>query len=171
VDLLLWLVGPVWRVSGKVATQLHKIGVEDTAVAILEFANGAIGTIEATTAAYPGYARRLELTGSNGTATLEGDALVAVDLRGASDRSHRSASASALPSETALRREKAENAASPVVSDVSAHRAVIEDFVGAIRERRKPCCDGAEGRRSVEVIEAIYRSSEEGHPVEPTGRL
>jgi UDP-N-acetyl-2-amino-2-deoxyglucuronate dehydrogenase len=163
VDLLLWLFGPVRRISGKVATQWHKIGVEDTAVAILEFANGAIGTIEATTAAYPGYARRVELTGSNGTATLEGDALVAVDLR--------DASASALPSETARRREKAENAASPVVSDVSAHRAVIEDFVGAIRERRKPCCDGAEGRRSVEVIEAIYRSSEEGHPVEPIGRL
>jgi UDP-N-acetyl-2-amino-2-deoxyglucuronate dehydrogenase len=170
VDLLLWLVGPVWRVSGKVATQLHKIGVEDTAVAILEFANGAIGTIEATTAAYPGYARRVELTGSNGTATLEGDALVAVDLRGASDLS-RSASAFAQSIDPALRREKAENAASPVVSDVSAHRAVIEDFVGAIREGRKPCCDGAEGRRSVEVIEAIYRSSEEGHPVEPTGRL
>jgi UDP-N-acetyl-2-amino-2-deoxyglucuronate dehydrogenase len=163
VDLLLWLFGPVWRVSGKVATQLHKIGVEDTAVAILEFANGAIGTIEATTAAYPGYARRVELTGSNGTATLEGDALVAVDLRGAPDLSHRSAASND--------RAKPENAASPVVSDVSAHRAVIEDFVGAIRERRKPCCDGAEGRRSVEVIEAIYRSSEEGHPVEPTGRL
>jgi UDP-N-acetyl-2-amino-2-deoxyglucuronate dehydrogenase len=163
VDLLLWLFGPVCRVSGKVATQLHKIGVEDTAVAILEFANGAIGTIEATTAAYPGYARRVELTGSNGTATLEGDALVAVDLRGASDLSRRSAASSD--------RTKAENAASPVVSDVSAHRAVIEDFVGAIREGRKPCCDGAEGRRSVEVIEAIYRSSEEGHPVEPTGRL
>jgi UDP-N-acetyl-2-amino-2-deoxyglucuronate dehydrogenase len=163
VDLLLWLVGPVWRVSGKVATQLHKIGVEDTAVAILEFANGAIGTIEATTAAYPGYARRVELTGSNGTATLEGDALVAVDLRGVADLSQRSAASND--------RAKPENAASPVVSDVSAHRAVIEDFVGAIREGRKPCCDGAEGRRSVEVIEAIYRSSEEGHPVEPIGRL
>jgi predicted dehydrogenase len=142
---------------------LHKIGVEDTAVAILEFANGAIGTIEATTAAYPGYARRVELTGSNGTATLEGDVLVAVDLRGVADLSQRSAASND--------RAKPENAASPVVSDVSAHRAVIEDFVGAIRERRKPCCDGAEGRRSVEVIEAIYRSSEEGHPVEPTGRL
>ena len=163
VDLLLWLFGPVRRVSGRVATQLHAIDVEDTAVAVLEFANGAIGTIEATTAAYPGYARRVELTGSNGTATLEGDALVAVDLSGASDLSRRSAASSD--------RAKAENAASPVVSDVSAHRAVIEDFVGAIRERRKPCCDGAEGRRSVEVIEAIYRSSEEGHPVEPTGRL
>jgi UDP-N-acetyl-2-amino-2-deoxyglucuronate dehydrogenase len=171
VDLLLWLFGPVWRVSGKVATQLHKIGVEDTAVAILEFANGAIGTIEATTAAYPGYARRVELTGSNGTVTLEGDALVALDLLEASDLSRRGASAFAQPVDAALRRDKPDNAASPVVSDVSAHRAVIEDFVGAIRERRKPCCDGAEGRRSVEVIEAIYRSSEEGHPVEPTGRL
>jgi len=171
VDLLLWLFGPVRRVSGKVATQWHAIDVEDTAVAVLEFANGAIGTIEATTAAYPGYARRVELTGSNGTATLEGDALVAVDLRGASDLSRRSASAFVQSIDPALRREKAENAASPVVSDVSAHRAVIEDFVGTIQECRKPCCDGAEGRRSVEVIEAIYRSSAEDHPVELTGRL
>src|SRR6185436_2912440 len=125
VDLLLWLFGPVRRVSGKVATQLHTIAVEDTAVAVLEFANGAIGTIEATTAAYPGYARRVELTGSNGTATLEGDALVAVDVRNGLGVSHRPV--------TSSDRATVENAASPVVSDVSAHRAVIEDFMAAVQ--------------------------------------
>jgi len=162
VDLLLWLFGPVRRVSGKVATQLHKIGVEDTAVAILEFANGAIGTIEATTAAYPGYARRVELTGSNGTVTLEGDTLVAVGVR------DDSAFARAEPG--ALRRDTApENAASPVVSDVSAHRAVIEDFMRAIQNGGRPSCDGREGRRSVDVIEAIYQASRTGAPVDVVG--
>src|SRR5213083_1146141 len=53
VDLLLWLFGPVRRVFGKVATRLHAIQVEDTAVAALEFASGALGTIEAATSSYP----------------------------------------------------------------------------------------------------------------------
>jgi len=161
VDLLLWLFGPVRRVSGRAATELHAIEVEDTAVAVLEFANGAVGTIEATTAAYPGYPRRLELTGSNGTATLEGDALVALDVRDGSDLSRRSADLSG--------RAPAENAASPVVSDVSAHRAVIEDFIRALQTGGKPCCDGRDGRRSVDVIEAIYQASRTGAPVDVVG--
>jgi UDP-N-acetyl-2-amino-2-deoxyglucuronate dehydrogenase len=159
VDLLLWLFGPVRRVSGRLATQLHKIEVEDTAVAVLEFANGAVGTIEATTAAYPGYPRRVELTGSNGTATLEGDTLVAFDV-----------SASAHTIDVARRRDRPpENAASPVVSDVSAHRAVIEDFMRAVQNGGRPCCDGREGRRSVDVIEAIYQASRTGAPVDVAG--
>jgi predicted dehydrogenase len=157
VDLLLWLFGPVRRVYGKVATRLHTIEVEDTAVATLEFSGGALGTIEATTAAYPGYARRIELTGSNGTAILDGDALVAVDLR--------DGSASSGPQEDAGPRNPPENAASPIVSDVGAHRAVFDDFIRAVRTGGRPGCDGAEGRRSVEVIEAIYRASATGAPV------
>ena len=156
VDLLLWLMGPVRRVSAKVATRLHAIEVEDTAVAVLEFANGALGTIEATTAAYPGYARRVEVTGSNGTAILEGDALVALDLQ---DGSGFPRQAVAAP----------ENAASPVVSDVTPHRTVVEDFIRAVNERARPACDGAEGRRSVEVITAIYQASRTGAPVDVTG--
>src|SRR6202040_2027665 len=67
VDLLLWLLGDVARVQARTARQLHKIEAEDTAVAILEFAGGALGTLLATTAAYPGYPRRLEITGTEGT--------------------------------------------------------------------------------------------------------
>src|SRR5262249_39606901 len=70
VDLLLWLFGPVRRVFARTATRLHDIEVEDTAVAALEFASGALGTLEAATSAYPGYSRRIELTGSNGTVVL-----------------------------------------------------------------------------------------------------
>src|SRR5262249_25012586 len=64
VDLLLWLCGPVTRVVGKAATRFHRIEVEDTAVAILEFASGALATLEATTCAYPGRPRRIEISGS-----------------------------------------------------------------------------------------------------------
>jgi predicted dehydrogenase len=166
VDLLVWLFGPVRRVSGRVTTAHHAIEVEDTAVAVLEFANGAVGTIEATTAAYPGYPRRLALTGSNGTAVIEGDDLVALDLR------DESAVPSAFAREHAsgLRRDTPmENAASPVVSDTSAHRAAIEDFMRAVRDGARPCCDGADGRRSVELIAAIYRASQTGAPVDVAG--
>src|SRR5216684_3501747 len=60
VDLLLWLFGDVVRVQARTATVLHKIEAEDTAVPTLEFANGAVGTLLATTAAYPGYPRRID---------------------------------------------------------------------------------------------------------------
>jgi UDP-N-acetyl-2-amino-2-deoxyglucuronate dehydrogenase len=152
VDLLLYLLGPVVRVTGVTAARLHKIEAEDTAVATLLFANGAIGTIEATTAAYPGRARRVHITGSRGSLLLEGDQLTEVNLADSVvGPSVLSASSAAPP----------ESAASPVVSDFSAHQRMIENFVDAIRRGRKPVCDGREGRRSVEVIEAIYRSHRE----------
>jgi UDP-N-acetyl-2-amino-2-deoxyglucuronate dehydrogenase len=161
VDLLLWLGGPVRRVFARTAAKLHAIEVEDTAVAVLEFVSGAFGTLEATTSAYPGYARRLELTGSEGTAILDGDRLDITGVRHMSDTSRTGASdtsgATAPPPV---------NASSPVVADVSAHRRVFEDFIAAVKERRRPLCDGAEGRASVAVIEAIYRSSRLQVPVD-----
>jgi len=155
VDLLLWLAGPVRRVFGRAATQLHPIEVEDTVVAVLELASGALATLEATTSAYPGYARRLELTGSEGTVILDGDRLAAVDL--VSDRCQTGVG---HQSDTPV------NVSSPVVADVSAHRGVIEDFIRAVAEKRPPLVDGAAGRASVAVIEAIYRSSKLQVPVE-----
>jgi len=157
VDLLLWCLGPVRRVFGRIATALHPIEAEDTAVGILEFANGALATIEATTAAYPGYARRLELTGSNGTVVLEGDRLVNVDLIGVEPLPRTGDGAPAPVS-----------AASPVVADASAHQRVFEDFIRAASTRTSPACDGPSGRVSVAVIEAIYRSAASDTVFEPT---
>jgi len=153
VDLLLWLCGPVSRVAGRTATRFHDIEVEDTAVASIVFASGALGTIEATTAAWPGRPRRIEIAGANGAATLEGDDLIAVDVQHSGRRVSGSAG-------------RAENAASPTVSDAGPHRAVFEDFIHAISARERPCCDGREGRRSVELVEAIYRSSQSGQVLE-----
>ena len=162
VDVLLWVFGPVARVFGKVATRLHDIEVEDTAVATLEFASGAVGTIEAATSAYPGYARRIEITGSEGTAILDGDDLVAIDVR---SRSRSDDGQTTVEPRTG---RVPENAASPIVSDASAHRRVVEDFIAAFRNHGRPRCDGPEGRRSVELIEAIYESSRCGRPVDVT---
>lgn len=74
LDTLLWLCGPVAQVSARVATRLHEIEVEDTAAALLEFASGALGVFEASTAAFPGVPRRIEVTGAKGTLVHEQDA-------------------------------------------------------------------------------------------------
>jgi predicted dehydrogenase len=168
VDLLLWLFGPVRRVFGRTATALHAIEVEDTAVAVLEFANGALGTLEATTAAYPGYSRRIELTGSEGTLVLDGDRLAAVDLRGSggSGGAGQPGGADASSGAGAVAAPATASASSPVVADASAHQRVLEDFIRAVKTRTAPCCDGPDGRRSVALIEAIYESARTDRPVE-----
>jgi len=154
VDVLLWLLGPVARVRAATRTQFHSIEVEDTAVAILEFESGALGVIEAATSIYPGYARRLEVTGTEGTIVLEDDRIVRTDLR--------SSSTVAAPAAAAT-----ESAASPVVSDASAHQRVIEDFIRAIRTGASLSCDAREGRKSVAIVQAIYESARTGAAVTP----
>jgi UDP-N-acetyl-2-amino-2-deoxyglucuronate dehydrogenase len=151
VDLLLHLLGPVARVTGLTATRHHAIEAEDTATALLEFANGAQGTLDVTTAAYPGSPRRLRIAGTAGSLWLEGDRLMITDAPGS---------------------DPIENASSPVVSDVTAHQCIIEDFVAAIRDGRAPVCDVNDGRLSVEVVEAVYRSARDERAItlEPRNR-
>jgi predicted dehydrogenase len=74
LDTMLWMCGPVARVTGRVATRLHNIDVEDTAAALLEFENGGFGVFEASTAAFPGFPRRIEVTGTKGSLVHEQEA-------------------------------------------------------------------------------------------------
>lgn len=149
IDLLLWLLGDVSRVYAMSRTALHDIEVEDTAVACLEFTCGAIGTFEAATSAYPGSPRRLEITGTNGTVVVEQDRVISVDLRTAAPELPRREERNTNPSTT-----------SPLVSDIRGHQRVIADFIAAIIGDRPPLCDGRDGRRSVALVEAIYRSAQ-----------
>ena len=148
VDVLLWLMGDVTEVQARTSTALHSIEGEDIAVALLEFANGALGSLQATTAALPGYPRRIEITGTGGTVILEQDHIVAIDVRnppagiGVSAPSH-----------------DRENNSSPVVGDFRGHQVIFEDFLSAIRENRTPMCDGREGRRSLALVERIYEAA------------
>jgi UDP-N-acetyl-2-amino-2-deoxyglucuronate dehydrogenase len=162
LDLLLHVWGPIVSVDARAGTQLHKIEVEDTVVATLQFENGALGVFEASTAVFPGYARRVELTGSNGTLTLEHDHLVGIDLKetdALKDFDPRFSPAEATA------RDSAVNASSPTVSDATPHRRILEDFLHAILTSGTPACDGSEGRRSVVVIDAIYASAQSKGPV------
>ncbi|MGB8457381.1 MAG: Gfo/Idh/MocA family oxidoreductase [Candidatus Acidiferrum sp.] len=154
IDLLLWLLGDVVRVQARTTALLHKIEAEDTVVATFEFSSGALGIFHATTAAYPGYPRRVEISGTEGTVILEHDRIVAADLRSTS-----------APIESALARlfesakDENQSASSATVSDFRGHQAFLEDFLAAIRQNRAPACDGLEGRRSIALIESIYQAA------------
>jgi predicted dehydrogenase len=148
VDLLLYLLGGVTRVQARTATVLHKIEAEDTAVANLEFTNGAVGTLLATTAAYPGYPRRIEITGTEGTVILEHDRIIAADFR------------NPPPDFAAITAgDSNQSASSAAVTDISGHKAIIEDFLHAITNNTQPICDGHEGRRSLALLEEVYASA------------
>ncbi|MBA3673281.1 MAG: Gfo/Idh/MocA family oxidoreductase [Gemmatimonadaceae bacterium] len=157
VDLLLWMCGPVVRVSAATASTLHRLEVEDTVVATLAFESGAVGTLEVTTAAYPGQARRIELSGSEGTIIVEGDNVTSLSLRHASPTSPPGEGGNASAS-----------ASSAVVTDVRPHRRIIEDFMAAVRDHRAPLCSGADARGSVALIEAIYTSARTGSAASPS---
>ena len=148
VDLLLWLLGDVSRFRARTATLLHKIEAEDTALAHLEFSNGAIGTLLATTAAYPGYPRRIAITGSEGTVVLEHDRIVSTDLRNP-------------PSDIAALTsgDSNQSASSAAVTDITGHKAILENFLQAISNNTEPICNGREARRSLALIESIYHSN------------
>jgi predicted dehydrogenase len=148
VDLLVYLLGDISRVQAVTATSLHNIEGEDTCVATFEFDNGALGVLHATTAAYPGYPRSLEITGSEGTVRIEQDRITRVDLR------------TQVPemSQTEAADQNA-SSNSPVVSDVRGHQRIIQDFIESIQTGRPPVCDGEEGRRTLAVVEAIYRAA------------
>jgi predicted dehydrogenase len=154
VDLLLWMFGDVASVQASSKTSLHSIEVEDTLIALLQFANGALGSLQATTSVFPGYPRRLELTGSEGTLIIEQDRLLAADLRNS-------------PEDLVLGGKADENpsASSPVVSDVRGHQSVLEDFLNSIQTNTTPRCDGREGRRSLALVEAIYEACRTGKQI------
>ena len=150
VDLVLWFFGNVSRVQAAMTTKLHNIEAEDTLAALLEFESGALGVLQAATSIYPGYPRRIELTGSEGTMILEQDRLIEAQFR-------RGNSASILIEGL----DANSSASSPVVSDHRAHQAVLEDFIRAIETDSLPACGGHEGRRSLALIESIYRCCRE----------
>ena len=100
VDLLNWLMGPVVEVRARTGLLAHqRIAVEDVALATVEFANGAMGIIEASTAAYPGYLKRIEIHGSEGSAVMEEEDIVKWDF------------AKAARGDAAIRRQMAERRA------------------------------------------------------------
>lgn len=160
VDLLLWMMGPVSHISGFTATLAHeRIEVEDTAVACLRFANGALGVIQATTSVHPGLPKTIAVHGDRGSAVIEQDDVLRWDFapETAEDR--------ALKERFARKTGASGGSSNPAAISHVGHARQLADFVRAIRTNSAPLVDGREGRRAVAVIEAIYRSAATGRAV------
>ena len=159
IDLLLWLAGDWAQVSARCTNALHAdLEVEDTAMAWIQFRNGALGVVQGSTACYPGEPKRVEFKGSAGSATLVDDQPTLwqfADERPGDD----------LVRDWVNRAQIGGGASDPTAISIEGHRAQIEDFVAAIRENRPPAIPGREGRRAVELINAIYASSRENRIV------
>ena len=159
VDLLLWLMGPVKSVSAMTALRAHeRIEVEDAATAILEFESGALGTIEATTAAFPGSLKRIEIAGSHGSATLQEEALTQWSFA-------KSNKNDAKVLEQMKSNVTGGGAADPAAIGHKAHRDLFANFLLGIKKGLPCSIDGLEGRKSVELIAAIYKSAHGGKKI------
>lgn len=151
IDLLLYVMGDVKRVSAFARRLTRNIAVEDTAVAIVEFVNGAVGVIEGTTSVTPGYGCDLEVHGELGSIKLSEDRITAWDIPGD------------VVAEADEGEGGAGTAADPLAGlSIYGHVQHVADLAAAIRENREPMIPGSEARRAVEVIKAIYKSSREG---------
>ena len=154
VDLLQSIMGPVRSVFARSRTLFHQIEAEDTLSAVLEYENGALGVIQATTSACPGYSRRLEVNGTLGGVTLTEDQITSWDLADPPEYLLQ-------PVESGVR-----TASDPTALNVECHAAQLSDMVRAIHTGTSPLVDLNEGRKAVEIILAIYRSAQTGRPVE-----
>lgn len=161
VDLLTWLMGPVVEISAHTSTLAHeRIEVEDVAMATLRFENGALGVIEATTAAYPGSLKRIEIHGSQGSAVLEEEDIKTWDFAKATAQDQK------IRERMAGKTETGGGAADPAAIGHHGHTALFKDVLKAIDKGTTPLVDGNEGRRSVEIILAIYKAAETGRRIQ-----
>jgi UDP-N-acetyl-2-amino-2-deoxyglucuronate dehydrogenase len=162
VDLLCWLMGAVEEVTALCATQAHTIEVEDVALAMLRFRSGAVGLLQATTAAYPGFPERLEVSGTGGSVIVEAGAIRSEELadeKGDVGAYGGKASPAPPPAATA--------AADPAALAGEAHRAQLADFLAALDSGGQPLVTGDEARADVAVIRAVYDSARTGRPAAP----
>jgi predicted dehydrogenase len=170
IDLLQWLMGPVHSVSAYTDTLVHRMETEDAAVAVLRFSNGALGTLAATTGAYPGAATRIEIYGDRGSAAIENDRLkwlhLARDDREPVGPYGLNISESSEQAEAENRLAEAGTASDPTALLADSHTAQIADMVRAVREGGVPLVDGRAGRQPVEIILAIYESARTHREVE-----
>jgi UDP-N-acetyl-2-amino-2-deoxyglucuronate dehydrogenase len=159
VDLLQWFAGLPVEVNGQIARRVHTgIQADDTTVATLRFPDGALGTIEASTALWPGWSRRIELCGEHGSICLEDDHIARWDF------------AKAEPGDDAIRNAQRNDALGsgagvPGGISIAGHLRQIGDLVAAIRDHRAPAIDGREGRKAVALVHAIYESAKAGKAV------
>ena len=159
IDLLQWLVGMPADIFAWKTRRVHLgIEAEDTACATLRFPDGAMGSIEATTAAWPGWERRIEICGELGSVALEDEKVVRWDFR------------EARPEDAEILAQAAKNTASTGagasnIIGFENHQRQIEQMVIALRGGAPMPIGGRAARNSVALVRALYESAEQGQPI------
>jgi predicted dehydrogenase len=153
VDLLQYFCGEVESIVGYAETLGHKrIEVEDVALAILRFRNGALGTIVASTCCYPGFPTEHHIFAEKGTVIIDQEGrILRWDFLGENKKSEKVVS----PLEEKIDRSD------PGATLKGKHNPVILDMIKAIKEDKEPKVNGEEGRKSLEIVLAVYKSAKE----------
>lgn len=160
VDLLYWFMGDVAEVCGVTDTLAHeRIEVEDVGVAAIRFKNGALGVMEATTSAYPGLLKKTEIHGTTGTVIVEQDDILMWDF------AKTTAKDATIRSKFEKKAGNTGGASDPSAISYAGHMEQLKDFIKSIETGSKPLVDGEDGRKSVEIILAIYKSAWTGRRV------
>lgn len=160
LDLLIWMLGEPVEVQAFDACLSHeRIDVEDTVTATIRFASGALATLTATTAAYPGRPVRLSVHGDRGSAVVEGEELAYFHVRDGAESGDSPA------------RNQAPSALGPSGQESvdAAHRDQYLDFIAAVAEGRPPLVGTPEGRRALHLVLAVYASARTRGPVTLNG--
>lgn len=154
IDLLLWMVGsPVESVVAQAEHLVRDIVVEDTAVALLKFKNGAMGVIEGTTSCNPGQKARFDIHGNDGTIILENGQIVQWHVPD-------------MPKpEIKSPKEAGEVYKDPKALSKHGHIVLVKDMTEAILHDRQPMITGEEARKAVDLILAIYESAQNNRRV------
>lgn len=151
IDLISWLMGGVKKVNAITKTQLHNIEVEDTAVAVVEYNNGAIGVIEGATCVQPAGQSRFEIHCENGSIVFSDAGILQWHLNGED-----------IPftvTETTIANDD------PTKVLQNNHGILVAELVHAIKTDAQPSIGPREARKAVDTILAIYRSSKEGKEI------
>lgn len=170
LDLLQWYMGPIDELSGYWANLNHPyIEVEDTAAAIIRFKSGALGSIVVSNSVNPALYGKVHIFGDNGAAAgvqTDGGAMFIAGLTGMSEPPVNDLWTIAGEEDMLPRWVKSDtdffNSIDPVTYF---HQQQIDDFLKAVIAGRKPLIDGYEGRKTVEIFTAIYRSNRDKKPV------
>ena len=149
VDLMRYLLGDITLLRGRAQTMVHNIEVEDTAIALVEYSSGAMGVIEASTAVYPGFSRRIEIYGSQGYAVLVDFTLEKLCVNGEMlvDR--------VVETDIGV-------VSDPTRMSYDGHLMQLKNFVAALRGEEALSVTTRDGYEAVRLIEEIYRSSQNG---------
>lgn len=159
VDLVQWFNGGVKSVFAKTSRRVHKnIEAEDTAVAVLEYKNGAFGLIEATTSSYPGFSTLITVNGSRGGVICENEKIREIKLIDETEEDRQILKDSNYG-------EHGNDAKTNVKKDISLHKAQLSEAVTAILRGEQPPVDGAEARKAVEIITSMYKSAKTGKEI------